>query len=194
MLTAGKVTPLIMQSWTLACKRYKKHGGKTDMEIVSYVAEGMFEPCLVVWYQADQFQIDALTLDQYLAELTQLALKRNWAHTILETILSSFQGDCIFMDWKIEVENLNAILTTSVPAKALTKVQLKVQLQSNLHPDLRLSLSLKPMLATNLAVWSFKVKERNDCMWTEDAHAQKLIDTSSTAHTLHQSKKKDILS
>ena len=47
MLTAGKVTPLIMQSWTLACKRYKKHGGKTDSESVSYVTEGMFEPCLV---------------------------------------------------------------------------------------------------------------------------------------------------
>ena len=41
MLTAGKVTPLIMQSWTLTCKCYKKHGGKTDSEIVSYVAEGM---------------------------------------------------------------------------------------------------------------------------------------------------------
>ena len=48
MLTAGKVTPLIMQSWTLVCKCYKKHGGNTDAEIVSYVAEGMFELCLVV--------------------------------------------------------------------------------------------------------------------------------------------------
>ena len=98
MLTAGKVTPLIMQSWTLACKCHKKHGGKTDSEIVSYVAEGMFELCLVAWYQADQSQIDALTLDQYLAELAQLVLERNWAHNILETILSLSQGDCIFMD------------------------------------------------------------------------------------------------
>ena len=164
------------------------------MEIVSYIAEGMFEPCLVVWYQADQSRIDALTLDQYLAELAQRVLKRNWAHTILETILSLFQGDRIFMDWKIEVENLNAILATSMLAKALTEDQLKDQLQSNLHPDLRLSLSLKLMLATHLAAWSFEVKEHDDRMQAEDARTQKLIDTSSTTHALRQSEKKDILS
>jgi hypothetical protein len=132
MLTAGTITPLIMQSWTLACKRYMKHGGRTASDIVSYVAEGMFEPHLVVWYQADQTWIDALTLDEYLAELTLLVLEKNWAHDILETILSLSQGTQVFMDWKIEVENLNAILTTSAPTKALTKAQLKVQLQSNL--------------------------------------------------------------
>ena len=49
MLTTGRITPLIMQSWTLACKRYKKHGGRLDADIVSYVVEGMFEPCLVAW-------------------------------------------------------------------------------------------------------------------------------------------------
>ena len=128
----------------------------------------MFEPCLVVWYQADQSRIDALTLDQYLAELAQLVLKRDWTHTILETILSSSQGDHIFMNWKIEVENLN-VLTTSMLAKALTKDQLKDQLQSNPHPDLRLSLSLKPVLATDLAAWFFEVKECDDCMRAEDA-------------------------
>ena len=51
MLTMGQITLLIMQLWTLACKHYKKHGGKTDTKIVSYVVEGMFEPCLVAWYQ-----------------------------------------------------------------------------------------------------------------------------------------------
>ena len=50
MLTAGRITLLIMQSWTLACKHYKKHSGRSDADIVSYVAEGMFEPCLIVWY------------------------------------------------------------------------------------------------------------------------------------------------
>jgi hypothetical protein len=153
-----------MQSWTLACKRYKKHGGKTDTEIVSYVAEGMFEPRLVAWYQADQSRIDGLTLDAYLLDLSQLVLERNWAHDILETILCSSQGNHIFIDWKIEMENLNAILATSAPAWALTKDQLKVQLQSNLHPDLRLNLSLEPVLATDLAAWAFEVKERDDCM------------------------------
>jgi hypothetical protein len=96
------------------------------------------------------------------------------------------------MDWKIELENLNAILTTSAPAKALTKVQLKVQ--SNLHPDLRLSLALEPALATDLAAWAYEVKERDDRMRAEDAPTQKLIDTSNTACAARRGEKKDLLS
>ena len=184
MLTAGRITPLIMQSWALACKRYKKHGGKTDTKIVSYVAEGMFEPRLVAWYQANQSRIDSLTLNAYLLELSQLVLERNWAHDILETILSSSQGNCVFIDWKIKMENLNMILVTSAPAWALTKDQLKDQLQSNLHPDLRLNLSLKPILATDLTAWAFEVKERDDHMQAKDARTQKLIDTSTAAHVV----------
>ena len=148
--------------------------GKTDTEIVSYVTEGMFEPHLVVWYQANQTHIDSLTLDAYLLELSQLVLKKNWSHEILKMILSSSQGNHVFIDWKIKIKNLNTILTTSAPAQALTKVQLKVQLQSNLHPDLRLNLSLKPVLAmADLATWAFEVKEQDDCMRAEDACTQK---------------------
>ena len=81
MLTAGKITPLIMQSWTLTCKRYKKHGRKMDVEIISYIVEGMFEPRLMAWYQADQTRINALTLDRYLTKLFQLVLEKNWDHS-----------------------------------------------------------------------------------------------------------------
>ena len=73
------------------------------------------------------------------------------------------------------------ILTTSTLSKALTKAQLKVQLQSNLHPDLRLNLSLELTVATNLATWTFEVKERDNHMWAEDACTQKLIDASAVA-------------
>jgi hypothetical protein len=183
MLTAGKITPLILQSWTLACKRYMKHGGRS-------ATEGMFEPRLMVWYQADQTRIDALTLDQYLKELALLVLEKNWAHDILEAILSSSQGSQPFMDWKIEMENLNAILTTSAPSK----VQLKVQLQLNLNPDLRLSLSLKPILPTDLAAWAFEVKERDDRLHAEDARTQRLINTSQSARAARRGEKKDLLS
>jgi hypothetical protein len=194
MLTTGKITPLIMQSWTLACKRYMKHGSCTATDIVSYVTKGMFKPRLVAWYQANQIRIDALSLNEYLKELTLLVLEKNWAHDILETILSSSQGTQVFMDWKIELENLNAILTTSAPTKALTKAQLKVQLQSNLHPNLRLSLSLEPVLATDFTAWAFEVKECDDRMRAKDARTKKLIDASNTARAACRGEKKDLLS
>ncbi|KAF8222677.1 hypothetical protein L208DRAFT_1522230 [Tricholoma matsutake] len=134
MLTAGKITPLIMQSWMLACKWYMKHASKTPGEILSFVAEGMFEPRLVGWYQADQIWIDSLSLEEYLRELSTFVLDKNWAHNILEKVLSSKQGSKVFIDWKIKMENLNAILSTSSPIHVLSRDVLKLQLQSNLHP------------------------------------------------------------
>ena len=165
-----------------------------DTEIVSYVAEGVFEPHLVAWYQADQTRIDALSLEAYLTELALLVLEKNWSHDILEKILSSSQGNQVFIDWKIELENLNAILATSIPTKALTKAELKTQLQSNLHPDLRLNISLEPVLATKLAPWALEVKERDDHMQAEDTCTQKLIDASATACATCCGEKKELLS
>jgi hypothetical protein len=80
ILTAGKITPLVLQSWSLACKHYMKHADKKPEEIVSFVAEAMLEPRLVAWYQAGQARIDELTLEQYLEELSKLVLEKNWAH------------------------------------------------------------------------------------------------------------------
>ena len=82
ILTTGKITPLVLQSWSLTCKRYMKHAEKDPTEIVSFVAEAMLEPCLVAWYQAGQARIDTLTLNQYLEELAKLVLEKNWAHRV----------------------------------------------------------------------------------------------------------------
>ena len=61
ILTAGKITPLVLQPWALGCKRYMKHADKKLEEVVSFVAEAMLEPRLIAWYQAGQTRIDALT-------------------------------------------------------------------------------------------------------------------------------------
>ena len=122
----------------------------------------MLEPRLIAWYQARQACIDALTLTQYLEELAQLVLEKNWVHKIRDTIISSKQGSHTFIDWKIEIENLNAILTTSSPTHALTEDGLKIQLEANLNFELKTNLLNEPTLSNKLDAWSTEVKERND--------------------------------
>ncbi|KAF8799619.1 hypothetical protein BYT27DRAFT_7120044 [Phlegmacium glaucopus] len=61
VLTAGRITPLVLQSWSLACKCYMKHAEKKPTEIVSFIAEAMLKPRLVAWYQAGQARIDVAT-------------------------------------------------------------------------------------------------------------------------------------
>ena len=194
VLTAGKITPLTLQSWSLACKRYMKHADKKADEIVSFVAEAMQEPRLIAWYQAGQTRIDALTLDQYLEELSKLVLEKNWAHKIRDTIISSKQGDRPFFDWKIEMENLNAILTTSSPTHALTEEGLRIQLEANLNLELKTNLFNEPVLATKLDAWSVEVKERDDRVRAENARTQRLIDANNAARAAKRGEKRDLLS
>ena len=194
ILTAGRITPLVLQSWALACKRYMKHADKKPTEIVSFVAEAMLEPRLVAWYQAGQARIDALTLDKYLEELSALVLEKNWAHKIRDTIISSKQGDRAFIDWKIEIENLNAILTTSSPTHALTQDSLKIQLEANLNTELKTNLLNEPPVASKLDAWSVEVKERDERVREENARTQRLIDTSNAARAARRGEKKDLLS
>ena len=189
ILTARKITPLILQSWSLACKRYMKHAEKEPEEIVSYVAEAMLEPRLVAWYQAGQTCIDVLSLDQYLEELSKLVLEKNWAHKIRDTIISSKQGSWAFIDWKIEIENLNAILTTSSPAHTFTKSRLKIQLEAN-----KTNLLNELCLSNKLDVWSTEVKERDDRVRAENARTQCLIDANNAARAARRGEKKDLLS
>ncbi|GLB33350.1 hypothetical protein LshimejAT787_0102340 [Lyophyllum shimeji] len=193
-LTAGRLDPLVLQSWSLACKRYQKHAAKTDAEIVSFVADAMLEPRLISWYQAGQARIDKLTLDAYLAELAQLVLEKNWAHKIRDSIISSRQHNCPFMDWKIEVENLNAILKTSSPTHALTNEGLKVQLEANLNKELKASLLNDPVLSTTLATWSIEAKERDDCIRAEDARTLRLIEANAAARASKRTERRDLLS
>ena len=88
MLTNGTITPISHQAWSLACKCYLKHGGKTAAQVVSFIAEGMMQPCLIHWYQAGQARIDALTLQEYLDKVTELTLDHNWAYDLQEQILA----------------------------------------------------------------------------------------------------------
>ncbi|KIJ52913.1 hypothetical protein M422DRAFT_242864 [Sphaerobolus stellatus SS14] len=67
-----------------------------------------------------------------------------------------------FLDWKIKLENVNAILLTSAPTLTLTKDVLKNQLNANLNEDLKDSLTNEPVLASTLLVWYIEVKEYDE--------------------------------
>ncbi|KIJ40266.1 hypothetical protein M422DRAFT_256807 [Sphaerobolus stellatus SS14] len=175
ILSTGCIDPLVLQTWTLACKWYMKHSEKKASEIVSFIIDSMMEPRLIAWYNMDQTCMDALTLASYLTELAAL-------------------GDCEFIDWKIEVENLNTILTTSAPTQALKAEALKNQLEANLNEDLLTNLLNEPAISTDLAAWTLEVKEWDDWMCVEDEHTQCLIHVNESACSFCRIEKKTLLS
>jgi hypothetical protein len=121
-------------------------------------------------------------------------LEKNWAHKIRDTIISSKQGNWAFIDWKIELENLNAILTTTSPTHALTDDGLNVQLEANLNSELKINILNEPTLAVKLDAWSIKVKERNERVKAENARTLCIIDASNAARAAKRGERKDLLS
>ncbi|KIJ35861.1 hypothetical protein M422DRAFT_261815 [Sphaerobolus stellatus SS14] len=195
ILTSGHMTPLILQNWSLACKRYMKHAEKKDSEVVSYVTEAMQEPRLVAWYHTDQARIDQLTLDRYINELARRTLKKDWGSKLRDEILSTKQGSRPFMDWKIDMENMNAILTTSSPINALTSSALKNQLEANVNDDLKSSFAGEPVLATSdLQTWAFEVEEWDMRIREEAARMQRLIDTNNAVRSARRGERRTLIS
>jgi hypothetical protein len=115
-------------------------------------------------------------------------------HKIRDTIISSKQGNRAFIDWKIELENLNTILTTSSPTHTLTEDGLKVQLEANLNSELKINLLNEPTLSSKLDAWSTEVKERDERVKAKNARTQRIIDASHAARAAKRGEKKDLLS
>lgn len=178
VLTAGALTPAVFQQWSQACKRFQKHAGKDAGEIVSFVADAILEPRLAAWYNSNQTRIDALLLTAYLKELAELTLPRGWENTLRGEILSSRMTDhpdMTFVDWKIMLENKNAILTLVGSTKVLTSEALMAQLKSGLHPELKASLDREPAISTTLAAWAQEVKDRDELLRAETNKMRAII-------------------
>jgi hypothetical protein len=169
VLTKGIITPLILQQLTLAIKHYQKHAEKNSDVIISYVADCMLEPCLITWYQG-----------------ANLVLEKNWAHKIRQQILSMVQGDRHFIDWKIKMENFNALLQISAPTYVLGSDTLKNQLEANLHPDLAKSIDNESVFSTTLAAWLTELKEHDECLREEKDQMQRIIDADRIACAGHK--------
>ncbi|KAF8984338.1 hypothetical protein BDQ17DRAFT_1548843, partial [Cyathus striatus] len=197
ILTAGRIDPVVFYSWSIACRRFAKHAEKKPSEIVSFVAGAMLEPRLVAWYNSDTTRIDALTLEAYLLELSKLVLLKNWGKKIRNQILSSTQGSKSFMDWKIELENLNAILISTSPAHTVDRLSaLKNHLEANMDADLKLAIEDEELLCTgsDFTVWAQEVAERDEKLRSERI-MQCLIDQAQSARSsARHTEKRDLLS
>ncbi|KAF8975836.1 hypothetical protein BDQ17DRAFT_1385231 [Cyathus striatus] len=189
ILTAGHINPVVFYSWSIACRRFAKHAEKKPSEIVSFIAGAMLEPRLVAWYNSDTTCIDTLTLEAYLLELSKLVLLKNWGKKIHNQILSSTQGSKSFMDWKIKLENLNAILISTSPAHTVDRLSaLKNHLEANMDADLKLAIEDEELLSQEVAEWDEKLRSERICM-------QRLIDQAQSARSsAHRTEKRDLLS
>ncbi|KAF8989419.1 hypothetical protein BDQ17DRAFT_1547591 [Cyathus striatus] len=170
-LTEGRIDPHVFSNWSTACRRFAKHSEKKPTEIVTFIADAMLEPHLVAWYNGDSTRIDGLLLEAYLLELAEL---------------------------KIELQNLNATLTTTSPTHALDpETMLKAHLEGNMDIELKISLENEKIALTSTGFfkWAQAVAEQDDRLRAERLRTQRLIDQAQSVRSaVRRSEKKDLLS
>jgi hypothetical protein len=88
------------------------------------------------------------------------------------------------------MENLNVILRTSAPTRALSTDALKNQLEANLNLELLDDLCAELVVATTLAPWKLEVKEWDDRLELEWGRIQKLIDTNNIIRTARRAERR----
>ncbi|KAF8952196.1 hypothetical protein BDZ97DRAFT_2083726 [Flammula alnicola] len=160
LLGLGEITPAVFQEWHHACKRFAKMSGKDpNTEVVSFIGDAMSEPRLQEWYRVNEKRLDKLTLDEYMVELGELVLDRDWAYAARAALLSARQPETLtFRYWQTELENKNALLTASAPTFALSEDALRNHLEANARPALSAALARKAIPAsTTYVAWTSQV-------------------------------------
>ncbi len=98
------------------------------------IAWGLQDPQLQEWYITNQERINAMEFSEYMNELQDVWLPSDWERTARTKILSTPQGDRIFWEWALEMQNLNARLLGTL--SHLRESALCNQLEPNRNLDL----------------------------------------------------------
>lgn len=180
MLTAGTVSPALLEEWHHMCKCFAKQSSKDPKtKVVLLVANAMFEPRLQERYHTVEDWIDKLSLDEYMVKLVEIVLNPNWAHQMWQDILATSQPNWqTFKQWCCEMENHNALLTTSMPAFSLAKDSLHHHMEVHVCPSLCLLFLNKPIPSTySYCEWAKEANTRDQDLRDEEKHMDDHLDS-----------------
>ncbi|KAG6859962.1 hypothetical protein C0995_001223, partial [Termitomyces sp. Mi166 len=121
-----------------------------------------------------------MALDKYLMAFAKYALPCKWQNRVQNTILSLREESKAFVDWKIKLENLNALLTNTKSTCALLNVALQAHLEVNMNIDLHAKLDNSNIIATMFPNWVCELTEHDKDLCKENTRTQRLIDANNT--------------
>lgn len=133
-MTAGDLTLEGLQTFKMGCKSCFRAKDIPEEEQVGRVAWSFQDPQMQEWYIVNQEQIDAMEFPDYMNELRKVWLPSDWEQTAQAKVLSTLQGDRVFWEWVMEIQNLKAHLRGT--ASHLSERMIHHQLEANHNPKL----------------------------------------------------------
>lgn len=156
-LLAGELMPEVARDWNNACTTYFMHKAIVEVDQVKMIASGMKNPCLHTWYLTQQAILDAGTFTDYMTALKNAWLETHWDTKLRRKVLGSQQGNRMFYEWALELQNQNTLLFGNTAH--LSDIQLRNQLEANICDELTIPV-IRAKLADTLTLkeWIEEVK------------------------------------
>ncbi|TFK52921.1 hypothetical protein OE88DRAFT_1643658 [Heliocybe sulcata] len=134
LLLPGDLTPAVLHDWRESCKAfcYNQKDLKPE-DYVKRVAYGMRDPRLRNWYRARREAINAMSLEDYIKEMSARFLRPGWEDDHHNTLLLVTQGEHSFWDWANHIQSENTTLIDT--PHHLSDADLRKHLNTHMHPE-----------------------------------------------------------
>ena len=138
ILTAGDVTPKVLQSFELACLDYFTEKNVPEGEQVRKILGCFHDNRIRDWVRGDCLHLLRLTFDDFMVELREGYLASDWVNTICLELLSLTLAACpvgsTFWDYFNHMQSLNSLLinTTSFQKEKYFRQKVEAGLDAEL--------------------------------------------------------------
>ena len=104
ILTPGKITPEILHRWEKSCKEYFRIKNVAESKKVESILSCLQDLRIADWAKANEVILKALEFSEFMDQLKERALEKDWDRKIKLSMLWSKQGGRPFHEWAYELQ------------------------------------------------------------------------------------------
>jgi hypothetical protein len=180
VLHPGSLTPEILRHFENACRSFFRNKKIDAKDQVASIAGNMLDIVISDWYWTSEARINQLSFNDFLKEMKEMWLKKDWEKDVCRRVLGTKQNSCDFWEWSVEIRGLNALLR-DLPGH-LTEANLRNQLEANMDKALQVEIDdKKANEIKEFEKWLARVKELDERLRRDRVQAK--ADAEEAART-----------
>ncbi|TFK45173.1 hypothetical protein OE88DRAFT_1640278, partial [Heliocybe sulcata] len=178
LLLPGDLTPSVLHDWRESCEAYCYNVKDLKPEdYVKKIAYGMRDPRLRDWYRAKRTAINAMSLEEYIKEMSARFLRPGWEDGHHDALLLVTQGDNTFWDWANHIQSENTTLLDT--HCHLSDDDIRKHLNTHMHPETKLLCKdEKANQVTKFEDWLEKVRVLDERRQAEERRLLRVLQRS----------------
>jgi len=166
MLTARDISPAVMRQFEHRCKNYFVHKKVIADDQVSLIIGGIQDNHVGDWISGDWDRLVTLSFDAFMVKFRSNYLTEDWEEDTLRELLSMTQGNSLFWDFAVAIQNKNSLLCSTTSHLEDNKLRHQINAGMEVHLSKKVS-SEKLNKVIGFCKWLSEVRRCDDILHTE---------------------------